>query len=72
LFTHRKRNKRLARAFDRQQLRGLMGVSHELLTGHDGGIASDGTIVSGQQFMGDAHESSQLLAIKRPGQPFVA
>lgn len=36
------------------------------------GIASDGTIVSGQQFMGDAHESSQLLAIKRPGQPFVA
>src|SRR3546814_2674228 len=36
------------------------------------GIASDGTIVSGQQFMGDAHESSELLAIKRPGQPFQA
>ena len=36
------------------------------------GIASDGTIVAGQQFMGDAHETSQLLAIKRPGQPFEA
>ena len=36
------------------------------------GIASDGTIVCGQQFMGDAHESSELLAIKRPGQPFQA
>lgn len=36
------------------------------------GIASDGTIVSGQQFMGDAHESSELVAIKRPGQPFKA
>ena len=36
------------------------------------GIASDGTIVTGQQFMGAAHESSELLAIKRPGQPFVA
>ena len=35
-------------------------------------IASDGTIVAGQQFMGEAHESSELLAIKRPGQPFVA
>ncbi|WP_095145193.1 MULTISPECIES: DUF1513 domain-containing protein [unclassified Pseudomonas] len=35
------------------------------------GIASDGTIVTGQQFMGAAHESSELLAIKRPGQPFV-
>ncbi|ULT73815.1 DUF1513 domain-containing protein [Pseudomonas sp. BC42] len=34
------------------------------------GIASDGTIVTGQQFMGAAHESSELLAIKRPGQPF--
>ncbi|WP_123633100.1 DUF1513 domain-containing protein, partial [Pseudomonas viridiflava] len=34
------------------------------------GIASDGTIVSGQQFMGDSHELSELLAIKRPGQPF--
>src|SRR3546814_3452002 len=28
--------------------------------------------LSGQQFMGDAHESSELLAIKRPGQPFQA
>jgi hypothetical protein len=36
------------------------------------GIASDGTIVSGQQFMGAAHESSELVAIKRPGQPFQA
>lgn len=36
------------------------------------GIASDGTIVTGQQFMGAAHESSELLAIKRPGQPFTA
>jgi hypothetical protein len=35
-------------------------------------IARDGTIVAGQQFMGDAHESAELLAIKRPGQPFVA
>ncbi|WP_024695652.1 DUF1513 domain-containing protein [Pseudomonas syringae] len=34
------------------------------------GIASDGTIVAGQQFMGDSHELSELLAIKRPGQPF--
>ena len=36
------------------------------------GVASDGTIVTGQQFMGPSHESSELLAIKRPGQPFVA
>ena len=36
------------------------------------GIASDGTIVAGQQFMGDAHERSELLAIKRPGQAFQA
>jgi hypothetical protein len=35
-------------------------------------IASDGTIVSWQQFMGASHESSELLAIKRPGQPFAA
>lgn len=35
-------------------------------------IASDGTIVAGQQFMGDAQESAELLAIKRPGQPFMA
>lgn len=33
-------------------------------------VASDGTIVAGQQFMGDEHEPSDLLAIKRPGQPF--
>ncbi|PBP58471.1 DUF1513 domain-containing protein [Pseudomonas syringae Cit 7] len=36
------------------------------------GIASDGTIVAGQQFMGDSHELAELLAIKRPGQPFQA
>ncbi|SEI12242.1 hypothetical protein SAMN05216581_2433 [Pseudomonas asplenii] len=36
------------------------------------GVARDGTIVAGQQFMGPSHESSELLAIKRPGQPFVA
>lgn len=36
------------------------------------GIASDGTIIAGQQFMGDAHEIAELLAIKRPGQPFEA
>jgi hypothetical protein len=35
-------------------------------------IACDGTIVAGQQFMGPSHESSELLAIKRPGQPFQA
>jgi hypothetical protein len=35
------------------------------------GIASDGTILAGQQFMGPSHERSELLAIKRPGQPFV-
>jgi hypothetical protein len=35
-------------------------------------IASDGTIVAGQQFMGPSHESAELLAIKRPGQPFQA
>ena len=35
-------------------------------------IAGDGTIVAGQQFMGDAHESAELLAIKRPGKPFEA
>jgi hypothetical protein len=33
-------------------------------------IASDGTIVTGQQFMGPFHEAAELLAIKRPGQPF--
>jgi len=36
------------------------------------GIASDGTILAGQQFMGPSHERSELLAIKRPGQAFVA
>ncbi|PBQ20309.1 hypothetical protein CCL08_07355 [Pseudomonas congelans] len=36
------------------------------------GIASDGTIVAGQQFMGDSHALAELLAIKRPGQPFQA
>ncbi|MEB0091088.1 DUF1513 domain-containing protein [Pseudomonas sp. CCI4.2] len=35
-------------------------------------IASDGTVVSGQQFMGDAQDCAALLAIKRPGNPFVA
>lgn len=35
-------------------------------------IASDGTVVSGQQFMGDAQASAELLAIKRPGELFVA
>ncbi|BAP43603.1 lipoprotein [Pseudomonas sp. StFLB209] len=33
-------------------------------------VASDGTIVAGQQFMGDSQELAELLAIKRPGQPF--
>ncbi|MBE1188222.1 DUF1513 domain-containing protein, partial [Escherichia coli] len=33
-------------------------------------IGRDGTIVAGQQFMGDAHEHADLLAIKRPGRPF--
>ena len=35
-------------------------------------IASDGTVVAGQQFMGDAHETAELLAIKRPGEAFQA
>ncbi|MBM7061652.1 DUF1513 domain-containing protein [Pseudomonas sp. UL073] len=35
-------------------------------------IARDGTVVAGQQYMGDAHERADLLAIKRPGQPFQA
>ncbi|AVR69549.1 MULTISPECIES: DUF1513 domain-containing protein [Pseudomonas aeruginosa group] len=35
-------------------------------------IGRDGTIVAGQQFMGDAHEHADLLAIKRPGGPFEA
>ncbi|WP_339511258.1 DUF1513 domain-containing protein [Pseudomonas sp. RL_15y_Pfl2_60] len=33
-------------------------------------IASDGTIVSGQQYMGDMADKVPLLAIKRPGKPF--
>jgi len=33
-------------------------------------IATDGTIVACQQFMGEAHTLSELLAFKRPGQPF--
>ncbi|WP_166364347.1 DUF1513 domain-containing protein [Pseudomonas akapageensis] len=35
-------------------------------------IASDGTVVASQQFMGDAHETAELLAIKRPGEAFQA
>jgi len=31
-------------------------------------VASDGTVVSGQQYMGDPHDGAALLAIKRPGQ----
>ena len=33
-------------------------------------VARDGTVVSGQQYMGDLHDQVPLLAIKRPGQPF--
>jgi len=33
-------------------------------------VASDGTIVSGQQYMGEASDRVPLLAIKRPGQAF--
>ncbi|MBB1517778.1 DUF1513 domain-containing protein [Aquipseudomonas guryensis] len=33
-------------------------------------VASDGTIVSGQQYEGDPLDAVPLLAIKRPGQPF--
>jgi len=33
-------------------------------------VARDGTVVSGQQYMGDMHDQVPLLAIKRPGQPF--
>ncbi|WP_296250480.1 DUF1513 domain-containing protein [Pseudomonas sp. UBA4194] len=35
-------------------------------------IGSDGTVLACQQFMGPAHESAPLLAIKRPGQAFEA
>ena len=33
-------------------------------------VARDGTVVSGQQYMGDMHDQVPLLAIKRPGQPY--
>ncbi|ERI53580.1 hypothetical protein N878_14860, partial [Pseudomonas sp. EGD-AK9] len=33
-------------------------------------VASDGTVVSGQQYMGDIQDAAPLLAIKRPGQAF--
>lgn len=33
-------------------------------------VASDGTIVTGQQYMGELSDKVPLLAIKRPGQPF--
>jgi hypothetical protein len=33
-------------------------------------VASDGTLVSGQQYMGEISDVVPLLAIKRPGQPF--
>lgn len=33
-------------------------------------VASDGTIVSGQQYEGDPGDSAPMLAIKRPGQAF--
>ncbi|MGE8359840.1 DUF1513 domain-containing protein [Pseudomonas sp.] len=33
-------------------------------------VARDGTVVSGQQYMGEMTDSAALLAIKRPGQPF--
>ncbi|GIZ11284.1 DUF1513 domain-containing protein [Pseudomonas sp. NCCP-436] len=33
-------------------------------------VANDGTIVSGQQYMGDIDDRVPLLAIKRPGQPY--
>jgi hypothetical protein len=35
-------------------------------------VAADGTVLASQQFMGDAEELAELLAIKRPGQPFEA
>ena len=35
-------------------------------------VASDGTVVSGQQYMGEASDAAPLLAIKRPGQAFQA
>ncbi|MGV8843289.1 MAG: DUF1513 domain-containing protein [Pseudomonas sp.] len=35
-------------------------------------LADDGTIISGQQYMGNAGDAAPLLAIKRPGQAFQA
>ncbi|AIZ33903.1 DUF1513 domain-containing protein [Pseudomonas parafulva] len=35
-------------------------------------VGTDGTILACQQFMGGAEETAELLAIKRPGQPFQA
>ena len=35
-------------------------------------LASDGTLISGQQYMGNAGDAAPLLAIKRPGQAFQA
>lgn len=35
-------------------------------------VASDGTVVSAQQYMGDLHDTAPLLAIKRPGQTLQA
>ncbi|SEP92359.1 hypothetical protein SAMN04244573_00715 [Azotobacter beijerinckii] len=35
-------------------------------------VASDGTVVSGQQYEGGPQDAVPLLAIKRPGQPFRA
>ncbi|WP_375741496.1 DUF1513 domain-containing protein [Pseudomonas boanensis] len=34
-------------------------------------IGADGTVVAGQQYMGEASDHADLLAIKRPGQPFL-
>ena len=33
-------------------------------------VARDGTLVTGQQYEGDAEHVAPLVAIKRPGQPF--
>lgn len=35
-------------------------------------VASDGTVVTGQQYEGDPMDIAPLVAIKRPGQPFQA
>ena len=34
-------------------------------------IGADGTVVAGQQYMGDINDPADLLAIKRPGQAFL-